>query len=916
MTVSGPGISTFRSLPSAGRNYGYFSLRVLEELGYVRLERLPNTLKLLLENLLRNYELGRADFDEILTLSSWQPKQASRQRVHFRPRRILMQDFTGVPSLVDLAALRDAVVSSGGDASRVNPRIPVDLVIDHSVVVEHFNPIDGLQRNMALEFERNSERYRFLRWAQEAFENLRIVPPGGGICHQINLEYLAEVVSRTQLEDGETLILPDSLVGTDSHTTMVNALGVLGWGVGGIEAEAALLGRPVEILIPEVIGVRLSGHVTEGTGAADIALTLTQALRQEGIGGAFVEFFGDGLNELSLADRATLANMAPEYGATCALFPHDDETLSYLSATGRNREQSALVESYAKAQGWWRYDGVAPPEFSRTIDFNLGQVSPCLAGPRRPQDRITVTDLKESFNASFVGSRTRERHFPVAGTGYAIRDGSVVLAAITSCTNTSNPTSMITAGLLARNAVARGLKSKPWVRTSLALGSVVVSEYLNRLGFQESLNALGFGIGAYGCAACVGNIAPLEKSLASTIEENDLNVVAVLSGNRNFEGRINPLIRANYLASPALVIAYALAGTVYRDFTRDALGLGEDAEPVYLRDIWPNKESISAAMSHATTSQMYCDHYASIFAAPPAWREILVAPTLTYDWDDHSTYIRRPPFLEHAATRLQSTGKVSNARILLLLGDGVTTDHISPAGPIGLRGPTADYLRERKIEESHFNSYGSRRGNHEVMLRGAFSNMYLRNEMLPETLGGFARLLPDDTVMSVFDAAARYRETQTPLVILAGKDYGGGSSRDWAAKATALLGVKVVIAESFERIHRANLIAVGVLPLQFVGSMSWRSLGIDGTETLLVVPQGGKLSVHCKMTLSVMRAPLSIQEEVTLQCRIDTLEELDTYRAGGLLPLVLQVFRTEAHCCVDNSYPIHVSSSVSAARQS
>ncbi|WP_420349382.1 aconitate hydratase AcnA [Pelagibius sp.] len=879
---------SLRVLQAKSRPYAYYALHTLGALGYTQLERLPYAIRVLVENALRAHALGQADFDDVHALAGWRPRQQRRQAVRFRPTRILMQDFTGVPALVDLAALRDAVAARGEDASRVEPQVPVDLVIDHSVIIEHVGVPDALRRNMAREFERNGERYRFLRWAQGAFENLRIVPPGSGICHQVNLEHLATVVSNDGPAMGSAaipLLYPDSLVGTDSHTTMVNALGVLGWGVGGLEAEAAMLGRALEVQLPDVVGVRLHGRPAEGTSATDLVLMLTQRLRKEGVVGSFVEFLGHGLDLLSLPDRATLANMAPEYGATCAYFPIDGETLRYLASTGREETQVAMVEAYARAQRLWRDGNTPEPSYSRVVDLDLGEVEPCLAGPRRPQDRTAVSDLEDSFESAFGIADLGVRRFAVAQEPYAVGDGSIVLAAITSCTNTSNPASMIAAGLLAQKAVRRGLKTKPWVMTSFAPGSTVVSDYLQRLGLQDSLNRLGFDVAAYGCAACVGNTAPLAADLAKTVADNDLAVAAVLSGNRNFEARINPLIKANYLASPALVVAYALAGSLRLDLLRDPIDMDENAEPVFLRDIWPSRTTIDAAMTDAIRPTMFRARYKRLFEGPPDWKALPVPAGATYDWDDDSTYVRCPPFLNLAGARADVPERIDAARILLLLGDGVTTDHISPAGPISGEGPAAEYLTNRGVGTDDFNAFGARRGNHEVMIRGAFANPRLRNEMLPERLGGFTRVFPEDHEMSVFDAAKRYRRTKTPLVIVAGKDYGGGSSRDWAAKGTALLGVKAVIAESFERIHRSNLIALGILPLQFDDGMSRRSLALEGPELLSITAEGG-FSPQAIVKLSIRRDTTAI-EQVPLRCRIDTAGELEIFRAGGLLPLML-----------------------------
>ncbi len=877
-----------RFLELDGCSYSYYALSALGDLEAFdarrhRIDRLPYALRLLIENSLRAYAQGRSGLDDVISLMNWHPRHRRRATVRFRPARVLMQDFTGVPALVDLASLRDRVEDTGGDPSLVNPTLPTDLVVDHSVIIEKSQEGDALQYNMAREVERNAERYRFLRWAEGAFENLRIVPPGQGICHQVNLEYLATVV--TSAGSPETpLLFPDSVIGTDSHTTMINALGVLGWGVGGLEAEAAMLGRALEVPLPEVVGLRLRGGPAEGVGATDIALMLTQKLREAGVVGSFVEFLGEGLDSLSLADRATLANMAPEYGSTCAYFPIDAETLRYLTATGRPSAQVDKVKAYAQAQALWRDADTPDPEYSRTIDIDLGAVSPALAGPNRPQDRVTLGDLADDFKQRLGTGGRRERSHMVASESYAIRDGSVVVAAITSCTNTSNPAAMVTAGLLARNAVRRGLRSKPWVATSFSPGSTVVSDYLEDLGVQDDLDRLGFRVAAFGCGACVGNTGPLNHHLASTIAEHDLAVAAVLSGNRNFEARINPLVRANYLASPALVVAYALAGTLCLDLRQDPIGIDGDAEPVFLRDIWPSGVAVSAAVAKAVQPTSFVERYARLFEGTKAWQALCGGTGPTYDWDRRSTYIRRPPFSDLAGGNTDDLGRIGAARILLLLGDGVTTDHISPAGPIPEAGPAGDYLRGCGIETSDFNTFGARRGNHDVMVRGAFANPRLRNELLSGRQGGFTRIFPSGREVSIFEAASHYRRTHTPLVIVAGRDYGGGSSRDWAAKGTALLGVKAVIAESFERIHRANLVAMGVLPLEFPKGLSWRSLGLEGCELLSIsAPEG--LSPRARLVLSITR-PRSSGQTVGLLCRIDTALEMETYRAGGLLPVM------------------------------
>ena len=784
-------LGTRRTLSAGGRSYDYYSLPAAAEAGLGDIAGLPFSLKVLLENLLR-FEDGRSvSVDDIRAVAGWLDQGRGTGEIAYRPARVLMQDFTGVPAVVDLAAMRAAMTALGGDAGRINPLTPVDLVIDHSVMVDHFGTTQAFGQNVALEMARNGERYAFLRWGQQAFENFRVVPPGTGICHQVNLEYLAQVVWTDQV-DGTAIAYPDTLVGTDSHTTMVNGLAVLGWGVGGIEAEAAMLGQPISMLLPDVIGFKLSGRLREGATATDLVLTVTQMLRERGVVGKFVEFFGPGLDDLGLADRATIANMAPEYGATCGFFPIDRETINYLTGSAREPERIALVEAYARAQGMWREAGTSDPVFTDTLALDLDQVEPSIAGPKRPQDKIRLSDAKSTF-ASALGTtfgaaeEAGSVRIPVAGTDYELRHGDVVIAAITSCTNTSNPSVMVGAGLLARNAVARGLSVKPWVKTSLAPGSKVVSDYLASAGLQDDLDALGFNLVGYGCTTCIGNSGPLTPPIAEAVESGDLVVCSVLSGNRNFEGRISPHVKANYLASPPLVVAYAIAGSMTRDLGTDPLGTGRDGEPVYLRDIWPTAAEVRDTIARAVTPEMFRSRYGDVFTGDEDWRSIEAPAGQTYAWDAGSTYVQHPPYFQGMAAEPQPPEDVTGARILCLLGDTITTDHISPAGAIGPNTPGGAYLLERQITRRDFNSYGARRGNHDVMMRGTFANIRIRNELAPGTEGGITRHMPDGTEMPVYDAAMKYQSEGVPLVVFAGKEYGTGSSRDWAAKGTRLL---------------------------------------------------------------------------------------------------------------------------------
>lgn len=898
-----------RELKIGDATYHYFSLpEAAQRLGNI--DRLPKSLKVLLENLLRNEDGQTVQPQDLQAMVDWLDKRASDREIQYRPARVLMQDFTGVPAVVDLAAMRDAMAKAGGDPQRINPLSPVDLVIDHSVMVDRYASSSAFADNVELEMQRNGERYAFLRWGQHAFDNFSVVPPGTGICHQVNLEYLARTVW-TKEEDGITLAYPDTLVGTDSHTTMINGLGVLGWGVGGIEAEAAMLGQPVSMLIPEVIGFKLSGKLKEGITATDLVLTVTQMLRKKGVVGKFVEFYGDGLADLPLADRATIANMAPEYGATCGFFPVDDITLGYLRLSGRPDATVQLVEAYSKAQGLWREPG-DEPLFTDSLSLDMGSVEASLAGPKRPQDRVALGQVHQAFD-DFVGlqlkpaAKEEGRLLSEGGGGTAVggdqqsggidyeddghthrlQDGAVVIAAITSCTNTSNPSVMMAAGLLAKKAVEKGLQRQPWVKSSLAPGSKVVTEYFDAAGLTPYLEKLGFDLVGYGCTTCIGNSGPLREPIEKAIAKADLTVASVLSGNRNFEGRVHPLVKTNWLASPPLVVAYALAGSVRLDLTRDALGTGKDGQPVYLKDIWPTQAEIADAIAKVDTA-MFRKEYAEVFAGDEKWQAIAVPKADTYAWQGDSTYIQHPPFFENIAGDPPRITDIREARILALLGDSVTTDHISPAGNIKADSPAGRYLSEHAVDKADFNSYGSRRGNHEVMMRGTFANIRIRNEMLGGEEGGNTLHVPSGEKLAIYDAAMRYQAEGTPLLIIAGKEYGTGSSRDWAAKGTNLLGVKAVIAESFERIHRSNLVGMGVLPLQFKPGTDRNSLKLTGQEVLAIEGlEGVELRPHMPLTLIITRED-GQHEEVEVLCRIDTLNEVEYFKAGGILHYVLR----------------------------
>ena len=888
MTAGQDTMKTRRSLSAAGKSYDYYSLEAMADGGYPEIRTLPYSLKVLLENLLR-YEDGRSvTTDDIKAVAAWVKDKKSNREIAYRPARVLMQDFTGVPAVVDLAAMRDAMVKMGGNPERINPLSPVDLVIDHSVMVDNFGAADSFQKNVDLEFERNGERYEFLRWGSEAFRNFRVVPPGTGICHQVNLEYLAQTVW-TKEEDGKTVAYPDTLVGTDSHTTMVNGMAVLGWGVGGIEAEAAMLGQPVSMLIPEVVGFKLNGKMPEGATATDLVLTVTQALRAQGVVGKFVEFFGPGLDELTLADRATIANMAPEYGATCGFFPIDAETISYLKFTGREDDRIALVEAYAKAQGMWRDANSPDPVFTASISLDLSTVVPSMAGPKRPQDRVLLSEAANEFNNKVLGDlgTGHVRSMPVEGEDYELSDGDVVIAAITSCTNTSNPSVLIAAGLVAQKANALGLKAKPWVKTSLAPGSQVVTDYLEKAGLQSELDQMGFNLVGYGCTTCIGNSGPLPGPLAQAVDGGDLVVTSVLSGNRNFEGRVSPHAKANYLASPPLVVAYAIAGSMTKDLYTDPLGEDQDGNPVFLKDIWPTNKEIEDVMRQSLSREMYRSRYANVFQGPEEWRAVRATPTMTYTWNSGSTYVQNPPYFEGMQAEPGDIADIVGARPLALLADSITTDHISPAGSIKQDGPAGDYLMERQVRPLDFNSYGARRGNHEIMMRGTFANIRLRNELTPDIAGGYTKHQPSGEQMDIYTASMKYQAEGVPLIVVGGKEYGTGSSRDWAAKGTYLLGVKAVIVESFERIHRSNLVGMGVLPLQFKDGDNRKSLGLKGTETYDITGIAGgitpRMDVACKITFAD-----GSTKDVTLLCRIDTADEVDYYRHGGILQYVLR----------------------------
>jgi len=880
-------LQTKKSLTVGGKAYSIYSLKAAEKhLG--DLSRLPYSLKVLLENLLRFEDDRSVTTDDVKAFAGWLKDGRSDREIAYRPARVLMQDFTGVPAVVDLAAMRDAMKALGQDPEKINPLAPVDLVIDHSVMVDYFGGPKAFQKNVDREYERNRERYQFLKWGQGAFDNFRVVPPGTGICHQVNLEYLAQTVWAAE-RNGETYAYPDTLVGTDSHTTMVNGLSVLGWGVGGIEAEAAMLGQPVSMLIPEVIGFRLAGKLPEGATATDLVLTVTQMLRKKGVVGKFVEFYGPGLDHLALEDQATIANMAPEYGATCGFFPITAETIRYLSATGRNQDRVALVEAYAKEQGMWRDASTPEPKFTDTLELDLSSVQPSLAGPKRPQDRVLLKEAPASYaNAlekEYGQGGQRNRRAPVAGEKFDVGNGDVVIAAITSCTNTSNPSVLIAAGLVARNARAKGLTVKPWVKTSLAPGSQVVTDYLDAAGLTDDLDALGFNLVGYGCTTCIGNSGPLPEAISAAVNENNLAVCSVLSGNRNFEGRVSPDVRANYLASPPLVVAYAIAGSLNINLTTDPIGKDSGGKDVFLKDIWPTNKEIAEIVRENVTATMFATRYADVFKGDEMWRKIDGGDGQTYSWPT-STYVANPPYFTGMTMTPKQVAPINSARILALFGDSITTDHISPAGSIKESSPAGVYLKEHQVPASEFNSYGSRRGNHEVMMRGTFANIRIKNQMLDGVEGGFTRHAPSGDQLAIYDAAMKYQSEGTPLVVFAGKEYGTGSSRDWAAKGTILLGVKAVIAESFERIHRSNLIGMGVLPLQFKDGENWRALKLTGDE-IVTVHDIDKISPRSDAKVTIKSADGSTRD-ITALVRIDTADELDYFKHGGILPYVVR----------------------------
>ncbi len=885
---------TRRSLSVNGKSISYYSIPAAQEAGLGDFSRLPAALKVVLENMLRFEDDGfSVSVDDIKAFAEWGANGGKNPReIAYRPARVLMQDFTGVPAVVDLAAMRDGIKALGGDAQKINPLNPVDLVIDHSVMIDEFGNPRAFQMNVDREYERNMERYQFLKWGQNAFDNFRVVPPGTGICHQVNLEYLAQTVWTDKDQNGDEVAYPDTLVGTDSHTTMVNGMAVLGWGVGGIEAEAAMLGQPISMLIPEVVGFELTGAMVEGTTGTDLVLKVVEMLREKGVVGKFVEFYGDGLDRLPLADRATIANMAPEYGATCGFFPIDGETLRYMRNTGRDEDRLALVEAYAKENGFWRDEHYAPI-YTDTLSLDMGTIVPAISGPKRPQDYVKLTDAKAAFLEEMANTfkRPMGKQVQVKGESYGMESGKVVIASITSCTNTSNPYVMIGAGLVARKAAALGLDRQPWVKTSLAPGSQVVSAYLEAAGLQEDLDKIGFNLVGYGCTTCIGNSGPIQKEISEAIAEGDLVATSVLSGNRNFEGRISPDVRANYLASPPLVVVYALAGTMDIDLTSEPIGQDKDGNDVYMKDIWPTQSEIAELVEATVTREAFQSKYADVFKGDEKWREVEVPQQETYDWPPTSTYIQNPPYFQGMGPEPGTISNIEGAKVLAILGDMVTTDHISPAGSFATTSPAGKYLIERQVQPREFNSYGSRRGNHEVMMRGTFANIRIKNEMLDGVEGGYTKG-PDGEQTSIYDASMAYQANGTPLVVIGGEQYGAGSSRDWAAKGTALLGVKAVIAESFERIHRSNLVGMGVIPFEFTGGDTRKTLGLKGDETVSidgldsVVPLQ---DVPCKITYGD-----GSEKTITLKCRIDTAPEIEYIENGGVLHYVLRNLAKES----------------------
>jgi aconitate hydratase len=887
-------LKTRRDLSVGRKKYAYYSLKAAEEAGLTGISQLPVSMKVLLENLLRKEDGKSVALDDLRAVAAFVENRGKvEHEIAFTPARVLMQDFTGVPAVVDLAAMRDAMHHLGADPTKINPLSPVDLVIDHSVMVDYFGTPKAFEENVDKEYERNGERYRFLRWGSSAFNNFRVVPPGTGICHQVNLEYLAQTVWSAD-DEGSTLAYPDTVVGTDSHTTMVNGLSVLGWGVGGIEAEAAMLGQPIPMLIPEVIGFRLIGAMPEGATATDLVLTVTQMLRKKGVVGKFVEFFGPGTVGLTIEDQATIANMAPEYGATCGFFPISQATINYLKETGRTKERVALVEAYAKEQGLWIDETSPEPVFSDTLELDLGTVLPSLAGPKRPQDRVLLTDAASAFKAALANDFGKAGHetarVPVkvddGQEAFDVGHGDVVIAAITSCTNTSNPSVLIAAGLLARKAHEKGLKVKPWVKTSLAPGSKIVTDYLSNSGLQKDLDALGFNLVGYGCTTCIGNSGPLPQAISDVINTDDLVACSVLSGNRNFEGRVNPDVRANYLASPPLVVAYALAGSMQIDLITEPLGLGKNGEPVYLRDVWPTNEEIAKIQRKSVTNALFTKRYADVFDGDKHWQSIDVAGGQTYSWDPGSTYVQNPPYFQDIKMTPDPVTDITEARVLAIFGDSITTDHISPAGSIRPTSPAGRYLLERQVRQDEFNGYGARRGNHEVMMRGTFANIRIRNKITPEIEGGVTKHFPSGNVMAIYDAAMQYQTEGRPLVIFAGKEYGTGSSRDWAAKGTKLLGVRAVFAESYERIHRSNLVGMGVLPLQFIED-GWQRLGLTGEE-IVTIRGLDRITPRKTLQVELYRPSDHKVARFPVRCRIDNRTELEYFRAGGVMQYVLR----------------------------
>jgi len=877
--------NSLKKISINGREYSYYSLNEAEKNGLDGISKLPKSLKVLLENLLRYEDDLSVTKSQIEAIKNWLETKKSKTEIAYRPARVLLQDYTGIPAVADLAAMREAVKEKNKDPNTINPLSAVDLVIDHSVQVDQSAKADSFEKNVDIEFDRNGERYSFLKWGQQAFDNFRIVPPGTGICHQVNLEYLSKVVWSEKFK-GEKYIFPDTLVGTDSHTTMVNGLSVLGWGVGGIEAEAGMLGQPISMLIPEVIGFEVKNKMPDGTTATDLVLTVVKMLRDKGVVGKFVEFYGDGLKNLTLADRATIANMAPEYGATCGFFPIDDETLKYLKFSGRDQHTVEIVEKYAKEQGLWASNDL---EFTDVISLDMSTVVPTISGPKRPQDKVLLTDAPNSFKKvlSEATNKDQKSISKVSGTDYEIQDGSILIAAITSCTNTSNPNVLIGAGLLAKKAIEYGLEVKPWVKTSLAPGSQVVTDYLEKAGLNTYLDQLGFNLVGYGCTTCIGNSGPLPENIVEAIQKNNILAVSVLSGNRNFEGRISPHIKANYLASPPLVVAYAIAGHMEFDLYKDSLGKSKDGKDIFLKDIWPSNQEIEDTLKQSLNAEMFIQRYSNVSDGPDQWQQIKTEKSSIYKWDEGSTYVKKPPFFEGLPDEPEGFKEIKDARPLLILGDMITTDHISPAGSIQKDSPTGEYFMEHQILPKDYNSYGSRRGNHEVMMRGTFANIRIRNEMAPGTEGGFTKLYPEETVMPVYDAVVEYKKRGTDLVVIGGKEYGTGSSRDWAAKGTKLLGVKAVIAESFERIHRSNLIGMGILPLQFKDGENRKSLNLIGSELISVVDIEKGINPSDEVIIEIKYISGEIKKVNTLS-RIDTKNELEYYKNGGILQYVLR----------------------------